>query len=182
MQRSLVRFPKRVAASRRASASVAALLATTALLLPPAAFAQQPPCAALQKHLNRSTSLRTFMITESAPRDGKRTIPKVDIDGDGEPEQITVTRPQPSDRFPPESSAISIVLSRSQIELRTEYHRLYLIRFQTRVWLVGSRLLDPQGPVLTDVQRVTKDGFIPACSYECNLRGGCRPRGGQDGK
>jgi hypothetical protein len=142
-----------------------------------AANAQPAPCAALQKQLNKSTGLRSFMIKEGEAVNGRRPIANVDIDGDGTPERIVVTRPPQSDRFPPEQSALSIVLSATQIELRTEFHRLFLVRFENIVYLVGSKLLDPQGPVMTDVLRVEKTGFAAACQYECNLRGGCRPRG-----
>ncbi len=149
------------------------------------ASAKGPPplCAALQKHLNKVASLRTFMVKEGEAVDGRRSIDHIDIDADGEPERVVVSRPPASDeRFPPSPSAISIMLSGSKTELRTEFHRLYLIRFEGIVYLVGSRLLDPQGPVMTDIQRVDKSGFVPACRYECNLRGGCRSRSDANGK
>lgn len=167
-----------------ANPNIAALALGFALLTPTYGHAQavQPaPCAGLQKQLNKATSLRNFMIKEGDAADGRRSIPNVDVDGDGTPERIVVTRPPPSDRFPPQPSALSIVLSGSRIELRTEFQRLYLIRFEGNVYLVGSRLLDPQGPVKTDVLRVGKTGFVPACMYECNLRGGCRPRAETNG-
>jgi hypothetical protein len=161
-------------------APLAATVLFAGVLVAAGAHAQPAPCAGLQKHLNRMTGLRSFMVKEGDAVDGRRAIADVDVDGDGTAERIVVTRPPPSDRFPPETSAVSIVLSGSQTELRIEFQRLYLIRYERVVYLVGSRLLDPEGPVQTDVLRVDRTGFVPACRYVCNLRGGCRPRDGRE--
>jgi hypothetical protein len=137
-------------------------------------------CQEFQAALSKPTGLTEFAVegTYDESQDGERRLRHIDLDSDGIDEEVTWFDPEAGSRIPADPNTLHVKPSSTVAAYTFEEQGLYVIRYQSKFYVVSGHLLDERGPLYVNIHQLTSTGARLVCAYECK-GSECLPRAAQ---
>ena len=111
-----------------------------------------------------------YAVEVSRNRNGERQI-AADVDGDGVSDQISWFDPGSGSIIPADNSTVTVTLSSSGKSFTLEEQRLYVMKYESKYFVVTSRVESERGDRYTHVYVLSKTGIFKVCSFTIGIRG-----------
>jgi hypothetical protein len=106
-----------------------------------------------------------YTVQGDAARDGSRTI-KVDIDLDGPVDELRWVDPRPGSINPADNATLTLTLTSNRKTFTLQQQRLGVVKFESRFYVVTTRIDSGLGPWYREVFAITQDGITRICSFD----------------
>ena len=126
-----------------------------------AVFAASPSVCELAK---KRGGLTAYAVDATPNQNGDREIAD-DIDGDGSKDKISWFNPGSGSIIPADNSTVTLTLSSSGESFTVEEQRLYVVKYQSKYFVVAGRVESERGPWHSDVYAITGKGMQKICSF-----------------
>ena len=108
--------------------------------------------------------LAQYMVPAEPDQDGSRAL-KVDIDLDGVVDELRWVDPGSGSVVPADNSSFTLTLAANGKRFTLEQQRLAVVKFESRYYVVATRIDSAIGPWQREVLSLTSDGITSVCSF-----------------
>jgi len=106
-----------------------------------------------------------YTVEGDAARDGSRTI-KADVDLDGSVDELRWFDPRSGSITPADNATLTLTLTSNRKTFTLEQQRLGVVKFESRFYVVTTRIDSELGPWYREVFAITRDGITRICSFD----------------
>jgi hypothetical protein len=146
------------------SACAARIISQTILLAIFATFTALAASPSVCELAKKRGGLTAYAVDASPNQNGDREI-VADFDGDGSRDKISWFDPGSGSIIPADNSTVTLTLSSSGDSFTVEEQRLYVVKYQSKYFVVAGRVESERGPWHSDVYAITGKGMQKICSF-----------------
>ena len=145
------------------SAAGSICLGVVTLLVVGRSAANEPRrlCELAMKH----GGLAHYRVQVEPDKNGNRIV-RADIDLDGSDDRLQWFDGGSASFIPADPTTLTLTLSSNNQEFKLQQQRLYVVKFESRYYVVTTRAETQLGPWYLEVFALDRNGITNVCSYE----------------
>ena len=106
-----------------------------------------------------------YLVQVEPDKNGNRTV-QADIDEDGADDVLRWSDPGTASMLPADDSTLTLTLTSNKKSFTLQQQRLYVVKFESRYYVVTTRAETQLGPWYREVFGLARDGITNVCSVE----------------